>query len=260
MKLIDLNSDVGESFGAFTKGCDRMVLGSVTSANIACGFHAGDAGTMRATMAICKEFGIKPGAHPGYPDMQGFGRREISATADEIEDYVLYQIGALEGFARAEGLKLSHVKPHGALYNRAAKDEQAAKAVARAILAFDPELILVGLANSVMIAVARNMGLAVAPEAFADRAYNPDGSLVSRVIPGSVIHDRDKVVERAVRMASEGVVLGIDRSPIKLEIATICLHGDTEGAAQLATDIRQAIEAIGVRIAPMGEVLGGGSR
>lgn len=260
MKVIDLNSDVGESFGAFTKGCDRMVLESVTSANIACGFHAGDAGTMRRTMATCRELGVMPGAHPGYPDMQGFGRREMSATAEEIEDYVLYQIGALDGFARSEGLKLSHVKAHGALYNRTAKDEQAAAAVARAVKAFDPGLILVGLANSTMIEVARGMGLMAASEAFADRAYNPDGTLVPRVIPGSVIHDKDKVVERAVRMASEGIVLGVDGSPIKLDITTICLHGDTEGAAALAADIKAAIEALGVKIAPLAEVLGGACR
>lgn len=257
MRFIDLNSDVGESFGAFLKGCDRMVLESVTSANIACGYHAGDAGTMRRTMSICRALGVKPGAHPGYPDMQGFGRREMSATAEEIEDYVLYQIGALEGFAKAEGLKLSHVKAHGALYNRTAKDELAALAVAKAVKSFDPGLILVGLANSLMIRVAREMGLRAASEAFADRAYNPDGTLVPRAIPGSVIHDRDKVVERAVLMASEGIVLGVDGSPIKLDITTICLHGDTEGAAVLAADIKSAIEALGVRIAPLEEVLGG---
>lgn len=260
MRVIDLNSDVGESFGAFSKGCDRMVLESVTSANIACGFHAGDAGTMRRTMAICKELGVNPGAHPGYPDMQGFGRREMSATAEEIEDYVLYQVGALDGFARAEGLRLSHVKAHGALYNRTAKDEEAAAAVARAVRSFDPGLILVGLANSLMIRVAKDMGLRAASEAFADRAYNPDGTLVPRAIPGSVIHDRERVVERAVRMASEGVVLGVDGNAIELEITTICLHGDTEGAAVLAADIRKAIDALGVRIAPLNEVLGGAGK
>lgn len=257
MRVIDLNSDVGESFGAFTKGCDRSVLESVTSANIACGFHAGDASVMRSTMAGCKELGVKAGAHPGYPDMQGFGRREISASPEEIEGYVLYQLGALEGFARAEGMKLSHVKPHGALYNRAAKDGQAATAIARAVKSFDTELIVVGLASSLMLGIAREMGLRVAAEAFADRAYNPDGTLVPRAVPGSVIHDRDQVVARACRMASEGIVLGVDRSPIKLEITTICLHGDTEGAAMLAHDIREAISGLGVRLAPMEAVLGG---
>lgn len=257
MRMMDLNSDVGESFGAFTKGCDRSVLESVTSANIACGFHAGDAGVMGRTMSVCKQLGVKPGAHPGYPDMQGFGRREISASADEIEGYVLYQLGALEAFARAEGMKLSHVKPHGALYNRAAKDEAAATAIAKAVKAFDPDLIIVGLANSLMLDITRSMGLRAAAEAFADRAYNPDGSLVPRVVPGSVIHDREQVVARAVRMASEGIVLGVDGLPIKLEITTICLHGDTEGAAVLAHDIKEAILGLGVKLAPMDKVLGG---
>lgn len=257
MKMIDLNSDVGESFGAFEKGCDRSVLESVNSANIACGFHAGDPGVMKRTMSLCKQMGVTPGAHPGYPDMQGFGRRDMSASAEEIEGYVLYQLGALDAFARAEGLKLRHVKPHGALYNRAAKDEAAALAIIRALLAYDKELILVGLANSEMLDLGKQAGLKVAAEGFADRAYNPDGTLVPRTVQGSVIHNREEVVERAARMATEGVVLGVDGAPIRLDITTICLHGDTEGAAMLAKEIRKAIEGLGVRTAPMHEVLGG---
>lgn len=260
MRLIDLNSDVGESFGAFVKGCDRNVLESVTSANIACGFHAGDPGVMKRTMAACKELGVSPGAHPGYPDIQGFGRRDMAASPEEIEDYILYQIGALDAFARAAGLALKHVKPHGALYNRAAKDEAAAKAIAKAVSMYDPELILVGLANSRMLDVAAGMGLRVAAEGFADRAYMPDGSLVPRTVQGSVIHDEAEVVARAVRMASEGMVLGVDGTPIKLVIDTICLHGDTEGAAVLARKIKEAITAAGVGIAPLDSLIGGGIR
>jgi UPF0271 protein len=256
VKMIDLNCDVGESFGAFTKGCDRSVLESATSANIACGFHAGDAGVMKRTMSICRELGVKAGAHPGYPDMQGFGRREMSASPEEIEGYVLYQLGALDGFARADGMRLSHLKAHGALYNRAAKDVDAAAAIARAVKSFDPALIIVGLANSPMLDVVREMGLRAAAEAFADRAYNPDGTLVSRVVQGSVIHDREEVIKRAVRMATEGVVLGVDGGPIKLDISTICLHGDTEGAAMLAREIKIAMLSLGVKLAPMEEVLG----
>lgn len=257
MKMIDLNSDVGESFGAFEKGCDRSVLESVNSANIACGFHAGDPGVMKRTMSLCKQMGVTPGAHPGYPDMQGFGRRDMSASTEEIEGYVLYQLGALDAFARAEGLKLRHVKPHGALYNRAAKDEAAALAIIRALLAYDKDLILVGLANSPMLDLGKRAGLKVAAEGFADRAYNPDGTLVPRTVQGSVIHNKEEVVERAARMATEGVVLGVDGTPIRLDITTICLHGDTEGAAMLAKEIRKAIEGLGVRTAPMHQVLGG---
>lgn len=257
MRLIDLNCDVGESFGAFVKGCDRSVLQSVTSANIACGFHAGDPGVMQRTMAACKELGVSPGAHPGYPDVQGFGRREISASPDEIEGYVLYQIGALDAFARTEGLRLRHVKPHGALYNRAAKEEKVAEAISRAVFRYNKDLIMVGLASSLMLEVAKDMGLKIAAEAFADRAYRPDGTLVPRTVEGSVIHDKDEVVARAVKMASEGVVLGVDGTPIKLDITTICLHGDTEGAAALAKGIKEAIEALGVGLVPMHVVLGG---
>ena len=246
---IDLNSDLGESFGPWPMGQDATLMESITSANIACGFHAGDPGGMRQTIALAKLKGVAVGAHPGFPDLVGFGRREMKATPAEVEDFVLYQVAALAGMARAHGVELQHVKAHGALYNMACKDRALADAIARAVAAFDRALILFGLPDSELLRAGEAAGLRVAAEVFADRAYERDGSLVSRHKPGSVIHDEKTVVDRAVRMVKEKQVVAVDGSVIALKADTICLHGDTPGAAGLARVIRRGLESAGVRIA-----------
>ncbi len=248
---IDLNSDLGESFGPWPMGQDAALMPSITSANIACGFHAGDPGVMRQTLALAKDTGVAVGAHPGFPDLAGFGRREMKASPAEVEDFVLYQVSALAGMARAQGLTLQHVKAHGALYNMACKDRPLADAIARAVAAFDRTLILFGLPNSELLRAGEAAGLPVAAEVFADRAYERDGSLVSRSKPGSVIHDAALVVERAVRMVKDKTVVASDGSVIPLQADTICLHGDTQGAADLARAIRRGLESAGIRIAPL---------
>ena len=200
---IDLNSDLGESFGAWPMGQDEALMASITSANVACGFHAGDPGVMRRTIALAKHHGVAVGAHPGFPDLVGFGRREMQVTPQEVEDLVLYQVAALAGIAAAQGVRLQHVKAHGALYNQACRDAGLADAIARAVAAFDRSLILLGLPGSALIRAGERAGLRVAAEVFADRAYEPDGSLASRRKPGSVIHDAAQVVARAVRMVRD---------------------------------------------------------
>lgn len=248
---IDLNSDLGESFGPWPMGQDAALMDRITSANVACGFHAGDPGVMRQTLALAKAKGVAVGAHPGFPDLVGFGRREIKASPAEVEDFVLYQVAALAGMAHAQGLRLQHVKAHGALYNMACKDRPLADAIARAVAAFDRSLILFGLPNSELLRAGEAAGVPVAAEVFADRAYEADGSLVSRTKAGSVIHDAAAVVERAVRMAKEKTVVAVNGSVIALQADTICLHGDTQGAADLAREIRRGLEAAGVRIAAL---------
>ena len=248
---IDLNSDLGESFGAWAMGQDEALMDSITSANVACGFHAGDPGVMRQTLALAKDKGVAVGAHPGFPDLVGFGRREMKATAAEVQDFVLYQVAALAGMAAAQGLKLQHVKAHGALYNMACKERSLADAIARAVAAFDRSLILFGLPNSELVRAGAAAGLTVAAEVFADRAYERDGSLTSRNKPGSVIHDENAVVERAVRMVKQRDVVAVDGSVIALQADTICLHGDTPGAAALARVVRRGLESAGVVIAAL---------
>jgi UPF0271 protein len=232
-------------------GHDDRLLTSITSANIACGFHAGDPQVMRRTIALARTHGVAIGAHPGFPDLVGFGRREIRATPAEVEDFVLYQVAALAGIARAEGVALQHVKAHGALYNMAAQDEALAGAIARAVAAFDRSLILFGLPNSALLRAGAAAGLPTATEAFADRAYEPDGSLASRRKAGSVIHDPDIVVERAIRMSTTGTVVATDGSILTLHAETLCLHGDTPGAADLAARVRRGLEAAGVVVGPL---------
>ena len=248
---IDLNSDLGESFGPWPMGQDAALMESITSANIACGFHAGDPGVMRQTLALAKDRGVAVGAHPGFPDLVGFGRREMKATPAEVEDFVLYQVSALAGMAAARGLRVQHVKAHGALYNMACKDRALADAIARATAAIDRSLILFGLPNSELLRAGQAAGLRVAAEVFADRAYERDGSLVSRSRPGSVIHDRQAVVERAVRMVKQQDVVTIDGETIALQADTICLHGDTPGAAELARLVRSGLETAGIQVAAL---------
>ena len=245
---IDLNSDLGESFGPWPMGQDAALMESITSANVACGFHAGDPGVMRQTLALARVKGVAVGAHPGFPDLVGFGRREMKATPAEVEDFVLYQVAALAGMARAQGVTLQHVKAHGALYNMACKDRALADAIAKAVAAFDRSLILFGLPNSELLRAGQAAGLPVAAEVFADRAYERDGSLTSRTRPGSVIHDTAAVVERAVRMVKDKEVIATDGSVIALRADTICLHGDTPGAADHARAVRRGLESAGIRV------------
>jgi len=251
MTRIDLNSDLGESFGPWPMGQDELLMASITSANIACGFHAGDPTVMRRTIALAKQHGVAVGAHPGFQDLVGFGRREMQASAAEVEDLVLYQLAAVAGMANAQGVQLQHVKAHGALYNMAARDPVLAGAIARAVAAFDRSLILFGLPNSALLREGERAGLTVAAEIFADRSYDPDGSLTSRRTPGSVIHDAKTVVARAVRMVQTRSVEATDGSSIALAADTVCLHGDTPGAAELAGKVRTALEAAGITVAAL---------
>jgi UPF0271 protein len=248
---IDINSDVGESFGAYQIGADADLVPFVTSVNVACGYHAGDPGVMRATVRLARAAGAAVGAHPGFPDLAGFGRRELRATPREDEDMVVYQIGALAAMARAEGVALAHVKAHGALYNMAARDRTLADAIAAAVRAVDPSLILFGLPGSELLRAGEAAGLAVAAEGFADRAYAPDGSLAPRSTPGSVLHDPDVVVRRAVMMIQHGRVTAVDGSPLTVRVDTLCVHGDTPGAPDLVRRLRRGLEEQGIAVAPL---------
>ena len=249
---IDINSDIGESFGAYTIGHDAGLMKAITSANVAAGFHGGDPSVLRATIRLAKASGVAVGAHPGFPDLVGFGRRELHVTAQEAEDFVLYQVAAVAGVARAEGVALQHVKPHGALFNMAVRDRALADAIARGVAAFDASLILFGLPGSEILAAGRAAGLRVGAEVFADRAYEPDGSLASRRKPGSVIHDADAVVARAVRMVKDRTVVATDGSVVRLEADTICVHGDTPGSDVLAAKIRAGFESAGIAVKAIG--------
>jgi 5-oxoprolinase (ATP-hydrolysing) subunit A len=250
---IDINSDMGESFGAYTIGHDAGLMHAITSANVAAGFHAGDPSVLRATIRLAKAHGVAVGAHPGFPDLVGFGRRELNVTPAEAEDFVLYQIAAVAGVAAAEGVAIQHVKPHGALFNMAVRNPELSAAIARAVAAFDRTLILFGLPGSEILAAGRAAGLRVASEVFADRAYEPDGSLASRRKPGSVIHDPDAVVARAVRMVAERSVVAVDGSVVAVEADTICVHGDTPGSDDLAAKIRAGLERAGVTVKAVGQ-------
>ena len=246
---VDVNCDMGESFGRWELGGDADVMPHITSASVACGAHAGDAQVMRRTLRLARAHGVACGAHPGFADLAGFGRREIPISPEEATDLVLWQLGALEALARAERVRLRHVKPHGALYNMAVRDPALAAALAHAVAQFDPALVFFGLAGSPMLDAGRAAGLVVAAEGFADRAYERDGSLTPRGVPGAVLHDLPVVVARAVRMVTESRITARDGSDIPLHVDTICVHGDTPGAARLAGGLRQGLEAAGVRLA-----------
>ena len=243
MKNIDINSDLGESFGAYTMGNDAEVLRYVTSANIACGFHASDPLTMQKAVRQAKEAGVKIGAHPGYPDLVGFGRREMKVFPAELKAMVIYQVGALQAVCKAEGTKLHHVKPHGAMYNMAAKDEKLADAIAEAVAAVDGSLVLMGLSGSCMKAAAEKHGLAFAAEVFADRAYEDDGSLVSRTKPGAMIEDEDLAIRRMLHLLETGTIESSNGKEIRLEADTICVHGDSPKAVLFAKKLREALTA-----------------
>lgn len=251
MPGIDLNCDCGESFGPWTMGADAEVLPYVSSANVACGAHAGDPQVMRRTIRLCKELGIAVGAHPGYPDLQGFGRRGMPLDPAELENIVLAQIGALYAIARAEGVELRHVKPHGALYNEAARAPTLAQAIAHAVAGFSRDLVLVGLAGSELIAAGETVGLRTAGEAFADRAYEADGSLRDRRLPGALIVDPARNLAQAIDIALGGHVMSHDGTRIAVRAATLCIHGDTPGAAGRATALRLGLETAGVQVAAL---------
>jgi 5-oxoprolinase (ATP-hydrolysing) subunit A len=250
---IDLNADVGEGFGAWRMGDDEGLLRVVTSANVACGFHAGDPSVIDRTVGLAVRAGVAVGAHPSHFDLRGFGRRNMVVDPAEAEADVVYQIGAVAGFARAHGGRLTHVKPHGALYNQAATDEALAAAVARGVARFDASLMLVGLASSAaMRRAAESQGLRFVGEAFADRRYEADGTLVARGVAGAVIDDPGEAALQAVRIAQKGEVLGGGGAVVVLQAETICVHGDTPGALTLARVVRQALEAAGVTVRALG--------
>ena len=245
---IDLNCDLGESFGRYELGEDDAVMAFVTSVNVACGLHAGDPLVMERTVSRAARLGLAIGAHPGYPDLQGFGRREMSMTPEEVEAYVLYQIGALWGMARASGIELVHVKPHGALYNQAARSAPLAEAIARAARRFSGHLILVGLAGSALADAGESLGLRVANEAFPDRAYEPDGSLRSRRLPGAVLTTPEDICAQALRLARDGVLASAPDGPRAIRVDTLCIHGDHPGAAHHASQVRAALENRGIEV------------
>lgn len=245
---VDLNSDLGESFGSYKLGMDDEVIKHVTSVNIACGWHAGDPLVMDRTVKAAVREGTAIGAHPGFPDLLGFGRRNLAATPEEVKAYVKYQLGALMAFAKANGAAIQHVKAHGALYNMAAKDAKLAAAIAEAIHEVDQNIILMGLANSEMINAGKEMGLKTANEVFADRAYNPDGTLVSRSLPGAVIHDADLAISRVVRMVKEGKVQAVNGEDIEIKADSICVHGDNPEAVEFTRKIRARLEQEGVEV------------
>lgn len=249
---IDLNCDLGEGFGAWTPVDDAALLEVASSASLACGFHAGDPSTMRRAVRLALDRGVAVGAHPSLPDLQGFGRRSMDITPEEAYELTLYQVGALAAFLRAAGGRLNHVKPHGALYNQAAKDRALADGVARAVHDFDPSLVLFGLAGSELVAAGSAAGLAVAREAFADRAYQADGNLVPRARDGAVLEDPDEIVRRGMIMALEGRVRSLDGAWIALEVDTLCIHGDAPEALESARRLRAAMEGAGLRVAAPG--------
>jgi len=249
---IDLNCDMGESFGAYRIGADEEVFPHITSANVACGFHGGDPTVMRTTLARAREHGVAVGAHPGFPDLIGFGRRNIDATADEVYDLVVYQIGALLGFAAAAGMQLQHVKAHGALYNMAVAKPQLAAAIARATRDVDQALVLFGLPGSHLISEGESAGLRTASEAFADRNYMSDGTLVSRRRPDAHIHDAGEAVARAIRMVRDGIVTPVDGPDITIRVDTICIHGDGPHAAEFARQLRAGFEGAGITVSAIG--------
>jgi UPF0271 protein len=255
---IDLNSDVGESFGRYKLGLDEEVIPLISSANIACGFHAGDPAVMKRTISIAKQHGVAPGAHPGFPDLMGFGRRNMDVSLEEIKDDVTYQVGALQAFAAIQGLKLQHVKPHGALYTMAVKDMRIWEPTIEVLAGLNKDLILVVLAGpnrQELEDMGSHYGIRIAFEFFADRAYNPDGSLVSRKEQGAVIHDHQIAAERVLKMVTEGKVVSKDGGEIELHADTICVHGDNPEAVALVKNVREKLLASEVEIAPMGTFL-----
>ncbi|HIJ36100.1 MAG TPA: LamB/YcsF family protein [Deltaproteobacteria bacterium] len=257
-KKVDLNSDVGESFGIYKIGSDEEVIPLISSANIACGFHAGDPSVMKRTLDLAGKNGVGPGAHPGLPDLMGFGRRKMDVSLEEIRDYVIYQVGALQAVACSQGFKLRHVKPHGALYNMAVANADIWEVFAQVLSLLDKDLILVALAGpnrEALKEMAAKYSIRIAFEFFADRAYNPDGSLVSRSTPGAVLKDDGEVADRIVKLVHEGEATALDGTKIALKAETICVHGDNPHALSLVRRIREALTSSGIEVCPMGAFL-----
>jgi UPF0271 protein len=257
MYQVDLNCDLGESFGAYKIGMDEEVIPYISSANIACGYHAADPMVMDRTVQLAAQHHVMAGAHPGFPDLMGFGRRNLNVSSSEAKAYVMYQVGALDAFCKAHGVKLQHVKPHGALYNMAGKDHALALAICEGIQAVNPELILLGLSGSQMLLAAEEIGLKAAREVFADRAYEEDGSLVARTKAGAMIEDEDLAVARVIRMVKEGTVETVTGKEIPIQADSVCVHGDGPKALAFVKKIRAALEHEEIRIASINEVLAG---
>lgn len=254
-RKVDLNSDLGESFGAYKIGMDEEVIKLVSSANVACGFHASDPVVMQKTVAAAVASNIKVGAHPGYPDLMGFGRRNMVISPKEAYAYVTYQLGALNAFCKQQGTTIQHVKPHGALYNMAGKDYELAKGICQAVYDFDPEIILLGLSGSQLINAGKDVGLKCANEFFADRAYEDDGSLRARTKEGSMITDENEAIERVVKVIKTGYVTTYSGNELELKIDSICVHGDNEHALEFVRIIRERLASEGIEVAPLCEVL-----
>jgi 5-oxoprolinase (ATP-hydrolysing) subunit A len=253
--VIDLNADLGESFGAFSIGRDPDLIPLLTSANVACGFHGGDPRVMDVTVRRCRAAGVAVGAHPSFPDLVGFGRRALEVTPEEAETDVLYQVAALAGFCRRHGVAMQHVKPHGALYNQANRSPDLALGIAAGVAAFDPGLLLVCQPGTELARAALAAGLTVAREGFADRAYNPDGTLVSRAVEGSVYHDPGRATEQALRMVTEGTVVALDGTVVDVRVDTLCVHGDNPEAVRLVGVLRERLAAAGVEVRELREVV-----
>ena len=253
MYTVDLNSDLGESFGRYTIGNDDKIIPLISSANVACGYHASDPVVMGKTIAMAKEAGIRVGAHPGFPDLMGFGRRNMNVTPAEAKAYVLYQLGALDAFCRVNGVKMQHVKPHGALYNMAAKDYTLSTAICEAIKEFDSNLIVLALSGGQLAKAAQDMGLRTAMEVFADRGYEEDGTLVDRHKEGAMITDENEAIARVIRMVKEKKVTGVTGKDIPIQADSICVHGDGAKALAFVEKIREAFEKEGIQISPLDE-------
>jgi len=255
MFKVDLNSDLGESFGRYTIGADNLIIPLISSANVACGFHASDPVVMSETVALAGKSGIQVGAHPGYPDLMGFGRRNMTLSFEEAKAYTLYQLGALDAFCRANSMKLQHVKPHGAFYNMAAKDYELSRAICEAVKAFDDSLIVLALSGGQLAKAASDMGLRAAQEVFADRAYEDDGTLVNRRREGAMITDEELAISRVIRMVKEGKVTSISGKDIDIKADSVCVHGDGEKALAFVRRIRKAFEDEGITITPLKDIV-----
>ena len=251
MKCIDLNSDIGESFGNYNLGMDSEVMRYITSANIACGCHAGDPLVMERTVKFSNKENVSVGAHPGFFDLMGFGRRNMAVSKEEMYAYVKYQLGAMIGFAKSNGTKVQHIKPHGAMYNMSAVDYELARGIAEAVYGIDPNIILVGLANSQLVKAGTDVGLKVANEVFTDRAYNEDGTLVSRKLKGAVIEDEKVAIERVVKMVKEGTVTSITGKEISIKAETVCVHGDNPKAVEFVKSIRDKLIKENIKVCSM---------
>jgi UPF0271 protein len=263
MPVVDLNADLGESFGNYRLGQDPVLIPLLNSAHLACGFHASDPRVMDETVRLCRDAGVQIGAHPGFPDLVGFGRRVIEMSGREAETDIVYQLGALEAFCRRNGAELRHVKAHGALYNHANRNAEVAKGIAAGVASFRPDLLIVCQSGSEIEKAALEAGLAVAYEGFVDRAYNPDGTLASRRLEGALLHDPKRAIDQALRMVTEGTVVAMDGTVVELKVDTLCVHGDNPDAVDFISGLRRQLTGAGVELRPMREVVrlreGGGA-